>query len=257
MHKIDPSELKAFLDEKVIEYNTRAFIADDPVCIPHRFSRREDIEISGFLVATIAWGNRRSIIRSGERLMEYMGDSPYDFVLSASPSLLERLRPFVHRTFNGGDLQVFIKAIRRLYAKKGGFEPLFVQHATEDSLQPAIHAFRKEFFRVVHERRTEKHLSDPLNQSAAKRVNMWLRWMVRNDRRGVDFGLWTGVRPAQLSCPLDVHSGNVARKLGLLSRRQNDARAVQELDAGLRKLDPVDPVKYDYALFGLGVFEKF
>ena len=251
------TELKEFLDEKVKEYNTKSFIADDPIRIPHGFSRREDIEIAGFLVATIAWGNRKSIIRSGEKMMAMMGESPYDFAMTATPKQMARLGGFVHRTFNGEDFITFIRGIRHIYTHHRGFEPLFSKQTTGESLQPAISAFRKIFFEVPHAYRTEKHVSDPLNHSAAKRVNMWLRWMVRKDRKGVDFGLWQTISPAQLSCPLDVHSGNVARKLGLLKRKQNDARAVAELDAQLRKLDANDPVKYDFALFGLGVFEKF
>jgi uncharacterized protein (TIGR02757 family) len=255
--KLQQTELKEFLDFKVIEYNTKAFIHEDPIRIPHQFRLKEDIEISGFLVATIAWGNRRSIIKSGEKMIQLMGESPYDFVMTASPKQIEGLHGFVHRTFNGDDFATFVKAIRNLYKNQGGFENVFAKHATIESLQPAIHEFKKVFFRVMHDDRTEKHVSDPLKNSAAKKINMWLRWMVRKDKSGVDFGLWKSISSSQLSCPLDVHSGNVARKLGLLKRTQNDAKALAELDLSLRKLDYKDPVKYDFALFGLGVFEKF
>jgi uncharacterized protein (TIGR02757 family) len=255
--KLQQNELKEFLDFKVTQYNTKAFIQDDPIRIPHQFKLKEDIEISGFLVATIAWGNRKSIVKSGERMIDLMGESPYDFVMSATPKQIASLNGFVHRTFNGDDFATFLKAIRNLYKNHGGFENVFAKHATPESVQPAIHEFKKVFFTIKHNERTEKHVSDPFKNSAAKKINMWLRWMVRKDKAGVDFGLWKTVNPSQLSCPLDVHSGNVARMLGLLKRNQNDAQALSELDANLRKMDNQDPVKYDFALFGLGVFEKF
>ncbi len=255
--KLQQNELKEFLDFKVSQYNTKAFIQDDPIRIPHHFKLKEDIEISGFLVATIAWGNRKSIIKSGERMIELMGESPYDFAMSATPKQIASLNGFVHRTFNGDDFATFLKAIRNLYKSHGGFENVFAKHATPESLQPAIHEFKKVFFSIKHSERTEKHVSDPFKNSAAKKINMWLRWMVRKDKSGVDFGLWKSISPSQLSCPLDVHSGNVARKLGILKRAQNDATALAELNVSLRKLDSKDPVKYDFALFGLGVFEKF
>lgn len=250
-------EIKIFLDEKVEQYNTPCFIETDPVQIPHAFNHKEDIEIAGFLTATISWGNRKSILKNAKRLMHLMGDAPADFVLNASSKDLETLEGFVHRTFNATDLKCFVLALRHIYKNHGGLERIFTEHSTSLSTQPAIHIFRKLFFEVPHFRRTEKHVSDPFKNSAAKRINMFLRWMVRKDFAGVDFGIWKGIPPSSLSCPLDVHSGKVARKLGLLHRMQNDAKAVQELDLNLRKLDPLDPVKYDFALFGLGVFEKF
>ncbi|SRX56010.1 TIGR02757 family protein [Aequorivita sp. CIP111184] len=251
------SELKDFLDEKVIIYNHPNFIESDPIQIPHLFTLKEDIEIAGFLVATIAWGNRKSIINNGHRLVEIMGSSPYDFVMNFSEKNAESLTPFVHRTFNNEDLFYFFKALQNIYKNHGGMESLFAKYGEKDSLQSAIHHFKKIFFELPHLSRTQKHVSDPLKNSAAKRINMFLRWMVRNDNAGVDFGIWKSISPAQLSCPLDVHSGNVARKLGLLNRKQNDGKALAELDNSLRKLDPNDPVKYDFALFGLGVFERF
>ena len=250
-------ELKSFLDEKVALYNTPDFIGSDPIQIPHLFTAREDIEISGFLTATISWGNRTMIIRNAHRMMELMGNAPYDFVMSHTPEQLERLSTFVHRTFNGQDFMTFIIALRHLYAHHGGLYGVFSRQHQSSGLQHNIHEFKKVFFEAEHQQRTQKHLSDPLNNSAAKRINMFLRWMVRNDNKGVDFGIWDTIAPALLSCPLDVHSGNVARKLGLLNRKQNDAKALAELDASLRALDATDPVKYDFALFGLGVFEKF
>ena len=250
-------ELKEFLDFKVEQYNTPQFIESDPIQIPHLFSRKEDIEISGFLTAIISWGNRKSILKNANSMMDLLDRAPYQFVMQHSENDLERLETFVHRTFNGRDLTYFVKAIRHIYHDYGGLENIFSNNSTENSLQPAIHEFKSKFFELPHEQRTEKHISDPLKNSAAKRINMFLRWMVRNDKTGVDFGIWNKISPAQLSCPLDVHSGNVARKLGLLKRKQNDAKALTELDNSLRKLDPQDPVKYDFALFGLGVFEKY
>ncbi|SRX73568.1 TIGR02757 family protein [Aequorivita antarctica] len=250
-------QLKEFLDEKVILYNNPSFIESDPIQIPHLFTLKEDIEIAGFLVATIAWGNRKSIINNGHKLMEMMGNSPYDFVMDFSEKDTESLSSFVHRTFNSNDLLYFLKALQNIYKNHGGLESVFAQNSEKDSMQTAIHHFKKTFFELPHLPRTQKHVSDPLKNSAAKRLNMFLRWMVRNDNIGVDFGIWESISPSQLSCPLDVHSGNVARKLKLLNRKPNDSKALTELDISLRKLDPKDPVKYDFALFGLGVFERF
>lgn len=251
------TELKEFLDEKVIQYNNPMFIDSDPIQIPHQFSLKEDIEISAFLTATIAWGNRKSIIKNAFTMMDLLGNSPYDFVLNHKPHHLNNIEHFVHRTFNTDDFKYFMAALQHIYKNHGGMENVFSKNATSYSTQESIHEFKKIFFEIPHAQRTQKHISDPLNNSAAKRINMFLRWMVRNDKTGVDFGIWNSLSPAQLSCPLDVHSGNVARKLGLLTRKQNDAKALYELDENLRKMDKSDPVKYDFALFGLGVFEKF
>lgn len=251
------SELKDFLDEKVIQYNTLDFIESDPVQIPHLFTQKEDIEIAGFLSATIAWGNRKMIIKNSHRMMELMGNTPYDFIMSHSESQLENLEPFVHRTFNGQDFIGFVQSLQNIYKNHGGLESVFAKNQELDSMQKSISEFKKVFFEIPHFARTQKHISDPLNNSAAKRINMYLRWMCRQDNKGVDLGIWKSIAPAKLSCPLDVHSGNVARKLGLLSRKQNDAKALAELDSKLREFDKNDPVKYDFALFGLGVFEGF
>lgn len=251
------SELKEFLDEKAAFYNNPAFIATDPIQIPHQFNKKEDIEIAAFLVATIAWGNRKSIINNGAKLMQRMGNAPFDFIMNFSEEDTPALSGFVHRTFNETDLGYFLKSLQHIYMQHGGLEHIFFKHAEADTLQPAIHHFKTVFFGLPHLPRTEKHISDPMKNSAAKRINMFLRWMVRKDANGVDFGIWNTLSPAQLSCPLDVHSGNVARKLKLVKRKQNDAKALYELDTALRKLDPNDPVKYDFALFGLGVFENF
>jgi len=254
---MNKKELKDFLDHKVSTYENPEFIATDPIQIPHLFTQKEDIEISGFLTATIAWGNRKSILKNAHRLMEIMDHSPYEFIKNHQENDLEPLSSFVHRTFNADDLFYFIKALQNIYQNHQGLEGIFTKFSSPTSTQMGIHELKKIFFELEHQKRTEKHVSDPLKKSAAKRINMFLRWMVRSSKNEVDFGLWEGISPAALSCPLDVHSGNVARKLGLLKRKQNDAKALAELDRELRKLDPKDPVKYDFALFGLGVFEKF
>ncbi len=254
---ISRSELKEFLDEKADQYNRPSFIESDPISIPHQFTEKQDIEIAGFLAATIAWGNRKMIIRSANRILELVDHSPYEFIMSSSDDELDMIDGFVHRTFNSTDLGYFLKALRHIYRNRGGLEAIFRTYQTDDSLQPAIHQLHKIFFELPHERRTEKHLSDPNKGSSAKKINMFLRWMIRRDNRGVDFGIWKGISPSKLSCPLDLHSGNVARKLGLLKRNQNDSKAVAELDKILRSFDSEDPVKYDFALFGLGAIERF
>jgi len=255
--KLNYEELKEFLDEKADEYNRSDFIENDPICIPHLYTTKEDIEVSGFLAAAISWGNRKMIVRNANRMMELLGNSPYDFIMNHGDRNLEKLEGFVHRTFNSGDFIYFIKALKYIYENKNGLEGIFNEYSTADSLQPAIHQLKEIFFELPHPARTVKHISDPDKGSAAKKINMYLRWMVRRDNRGVDFGIWKSISPSILSCPLDVHSGNVARKLGLLTRNQNDSKAVSELDSNLRKMDKEDPVRYDFALFGLGVFEGF
>lgn len=260
---INRSDLKEFLDEKYDLYNRPNFIESDPISIPHRFILKEDREIAGFLAATISWGQRITIINNSNKLMKFMGESPYDFVMNAKKKDLEKIRTFVHRTFNGEDALFFILSLQNIYKKHGGLEHVFeIKGAKKgEECYIAIMNFRRLFFSIDHPQRVAKHVSDPSRNSAAKRLCMYLRWMVRNDDRGVDFGLWskgkTGLLPAHLMCPLDVHTGNVGRKLGLLSRKQDDWKAVVELTESLRRLDPVDPIKYDIALFGLGVFEKF
>ena len=189
--------------------------------------------------------------------MGLLDNAPYDFIVNHQETDLEKLLPFVHRTFNGYDCIQFIKSLQNIYKNHNGLEMVFSESAEKNSMQTSISKFKRTFFEIEHLQRTQKHVSDPLKNSPAKRINMFLRWMVRNDNTGVDFGIWKTINPSQLSCPLDVHSGNVARKLGLLKRKQNDAKALNELDKSLRKLDPTDPVKYDFALFGLGVFEGF
>ena len=254
---IPKKELKNFLDLKVETYNRSSFIASDPIQIPHQFSTKEDVEIAGFLSATIAWGNRIMIIRNSKKMMEIMDNSPFDFVMNHSNSELKTITNFVHRTFNSTDFQYFIRSLQNIYKHHKGMESVLKPSIGDVNYQNSIANFKQIFFELSHESRTEKHISNPLKNSAAKRIHMFLRWMVRNDTSGVDFGLWKTHSPAFLSCPLDVHSGNVARKLGILTRKQNDWKAVYELDTKLRAFDKNDPVKYDFALFGLGVFEKF
>lgn len=249
--------LKEFLDEKVILYNNPKFIESDPIQIPHQFSKKEDIEIAAFLTATISWGNRTMIIKNSYKMMELLDNSPYDFIINHQQKDLETFQNFVHRTFNYIDFKQFVKSLQHIYQNHGGLENALAIKDKTTTYQTAIHQFKTIFFEVEHQQRTQKHISDPLKNSAAKRINMFLRWMVRNDNAGVDFGIWQKHNPANLSCPLDVHSGNIARKLKLLLRTQNDWKALSELDKNLRKLDKKDPVKYDFALFGLGVFEKF
>lgn len=248
-------ELKYFLEEKSNFYNHPKFIESDPIQIPKKYLGKQDIEISAFIIASIAWGNRKSIITNGKKLVQILGDSPYDFVMSYQEK--QPKYDFVHRTFNAEDLHFFFVGLQHIYKNHKGLEAVFEAYQTPTRLMPAIHHLKQLFFEPNHLSRTEKHISDPSKNSACKRINMFLRWMVRKDKNGVDFGIWKTISPAKLSCPLDVHSGKVARELGLLKRKQNDAKAVEELDAKLRKFDAQDPAKYDFALFGLNAFEEF
>ena len=248
-------QLKNYLDEKVDKYNRLEFIESDPIQIPHRFNKKEDIEIAGFLAATIAWGNRKMIIRNCNKMMELMDNSPSDFIMNHKDSDVDLLKQFVHRTFNGNDFIQFIKSLKHIYTNHNGLEGVFTKHQGEVDMKDSIFQLKTAFFEEEHLARTTKHISNPLKGSAAKRINMYLRWMVRNDNNGVDFGLWKNISPSKLSIPLDVHSGRIARELNMLNRKQNDWKAVAELDTQLRILDANDPVKYDFALFGIGVFD--
>lgn len=247
---INSEDLKVFLDEKYLQYNQSDFILDDPIQLPHQFTQKEDIEIIAFIVSTIAWGNRKAIIKSGQKLIQLLQESPYEFVMNYQGELL----PFVHRTFNAEDLQFFLLSLQNIYQKHGGLENAFALHKGQSGVKQRIINFRQLFLEIPHEKRSEKHLSSPEKGSSAKRINMFLRWMVRNDGRGVDFGIWKNISPAELYLPLDVHTGNISRQLGLLSRPQDDWKALDELMFHLQKFDPNDPVKYDFALFGLGVY---
>ncbi len=249
-------ELKIFLDEKADQYNDPEFIENDPIQIPHRFSLKQDIEIAGFLAATISWGNRKAIINSAEKMLDIMGNSPYDFVLNHSEKDLKFLEgKSVHRTFNGEDFAYFIKQFNRIYTENESMEDLFRINDSEINFSHAIERFRTQFL-GTEKHRTHKHVSSPYKNSSTKRIIMFLRWMVRKDKRGVDFGLWKSANPKYLSIPLDVHTGNISRKLGLITRTQNDWKTVEELDLVIRTFDEKDPAKYDFALFGLGVTKE-
>jgi uncharacterized protein (TIGR02757 family) len=256
--KIPNDELKDFLDKKVDQYNRVEFITSDPVSIPHQFAIKEDIEIAGFLTATLSWGNRTSIIQRASRLMQLLEQSPYLFIMESGDEDMNRFKQFVHRTFNGNDCTYFISALKNIYIHHGGLESIFNEMILKGfTLKESIIHFRKTFFEFPHLKHAEKHVADPSKNACAKRINMFLRWMIRNDKRGVDFGIWKTIQPSMLFCPLDIHTGNVCRKLGLLTRKANDWKSVEELTRRLRTLDPDDPVKYDFALFGLGIFEDF
>jgi len=254
--ELSHQELFDFLEAKYDQYNRPEFIETDPISVPHLFTRKEDIEIVAFLTAMISWGNRPSIVKDAEKLLERMDHSPYEFILSSVPTETERFESFYHRTFNGRDCIFFLESLKNIYQNHEGLESLFLP---DDStgIKGAMCRFRSAFLEIDHPQRSEKHIADPSRGASAKRLFMFLRWMVRNDHKGVDFGLWKKIPPSILMCPLDIHSGNVARKLGLLMRNQNDWKAVEELTANLRQFDAEDPVKYDFALFGLGVFEHF
>ena len=250
-------DLKDFLDEKVLKYNQPFFIETDPIQVPKNFSGKENIEIAAFLTATIAWGNRLSIIKNATKLMTLMENQPHEFVVNASNSEIRNLSHFVHRTFNGGDCVYFMQSLRNIYQNHNGLQAVFeTGFRKENQVKSALTGFYKLFFEIGGER-SRKHVSNVEKGASAKRLNMFLRWMVRNDKSHVDFGLWNGIPQSALMLPLDVHTGNVGRKLGLLQRKSNDWKAVEEVTQSLRKFDPADPVKYDFALFGLGVFERF
>lgn len=248
-------ELKEFLDYKVKEFNTSLFIQDDPISLIHRFNKKEDIEIVGFLVSTIAWGNRKSIIKSGEKLINILGASPYEFILNYDGPTQES-KKFIHRTFNALDLDFFFKSLRNIYENEG-LEKSFFPHSNIHGATGRIVSFRNRFFSLAHEKRTEKHVSNPEKGAAAKRLQMMLRWFCRNDENGVDLGIWKSIPTSELNVPLDVHTANISRKLGLITRKQNDLKTLEELMSHLRIFDPNDPAKYDYALFGLGAIEGF
>ncbi len=250
--------IKELLDQKHDQYNQPSFVATDPIQVPHSFSAREDIEISAFLTASIAWGQRKTIISNAQKLMQLMGNQPFDFVMNANKNQLQRLDNFKHRTFNSSDLLFFIHSLKNIYAQHGGLKTVFENaYSQTHSIKESLVHFRTIFFEPQHLPRTTKHISDVSKNSTAKRLNMMLMWLVRNDRRGVHFGLWDKIPMSALFLPLDVHTGNISRKLQLLQRTQNDWRAVDEITTVLRTFDANDPVKYDFSLFCLGVVEKF
>lgn len=238
-------EVKSYLDEAAEQYNHSSFIADDPIQIPHQFEKKEDIEIIGFIVATIAWGNRKSIIKNSMKLVEIMQQQPFEFILNYDSS---EDFDFVHRTFNARDLDFFFRSLHNVYKQHGGLENAFPKDL---SAKERIYHFRNVFLAIEHEKRSEKHVANPMKGSTAKRINMFLRWMIRKDKKGVDFGLWKDHSASELYIPLDVHTATSARALGLIKRKNNDWKALEELMLHLKAFDPEDPCKYDFALFGL------
>ncbi len=251
---MEREELRDLLEHLHDKYNRAEFIEPDPISVPHAFAAKEDREIAGFFAATIAWGNRKAIVKSARRMMQYMDDAPADFVRHASTEELARLRTYVHRTFNGQDFIDFVLAIRRIAERFGGIGDFFEsRYEAEGDMARVLSEFRREFFACEHDTHCEKHLSSIDKGAACKRLNMYLRWFVRRDDRGVDFGLWRKIPMSALYLPLDVHSGNMGRALGLLRRKQSDWKATAEITASLWEFDPEDPVRYDFSLFGAGI----
>jgi len=251
------NELKEFLEEKTNKYNQPFFIETDPIQVPKKFSEKKDIEIAGFLTATIAWGSRTTIIKNAEKLMSLLEFQPHEFIINASAAEYKNLEKFVHRTFNGTDCIYFIQSLLNIYKNHNGLQSVFEEgYRKGKTVKSALEYFYSIFFELQGER-TRKHVSNVAAGASGKRLNMYLRWMVRNDNRGVDFGIWDKIPMSELMLPLDIHTGTVARKLGLLLRKSNDWKAVEEVTQSLRSYDLADPIKYDFALFGLGAFEKF
>lgn len=254
------NDLKKFLDKKVDEYNQPSFIINDPLCIPHLFSKKQDIEIAGFFAAIFAWGNRTTIINKSKELLQLLHNAPYDFCIGHTNKDLKKLQSFKHRTFNATDLLYFIEFLKQHYTAHTSLENAFTKSMgkNDTTVENGLAGFYNYFFSLEDiPQRTKKHIASPLKKSSCKRLNMFLRWMVRNDNKGVDFGIWKTIKPSQLLCPVDVHVGRIAKRLNLLQRKQADWEAVIELTQYLRTLDKDDPVKYDFALFGIGVSEKF
>lgn len=252
-------KLKEYLDRKVDYYNRPSFIDKDPISIPHRFSKREDIEIAGFFAAIFAWGQRKTIINKTNDLLARMDDAPFDFIMNHSAADLKKIEGFVHRTFNDADALYFIQFFKEHYSRYKSLETAFTIFLSpeDETLEHALIGFRDYFFSWDHLKRTEKHIATPKKQSACKRINMFLRWMVRADEQGVDFGLWKHIKPSQLLCPLDVHVLRVAQRLGMIDTDKSDFKTLIKLNEQLKNFDPLDPIKYDFALFGVGVEEKF
>lgn len=244
-------ELKQYMDDLAERFETPDFIEEDPINFPHRYNLKEDIEIAGFLASVIAWGKRTMIVKNTHRMADLMGDAPFDFVMSATEKDLQSLSAFVHRTFNGEDFRFFILSLRNIYSNYGGLQTVFEKNGSDIRL--ALSNFYKVIFENHPLPRTTRHISSIDKGSACKRLNMYLRWMVRPNQKGVDFGLWKGIQPASLWLPLDVHSANTSRRLGILSREQNDWKAVEEVTLKLREMCPEDPIKYDFALFSAGI----
>lgn len=262
MEKKSIADLKKFLDQKVIQFNNPSFISEDPVCIPHLFSKKQDIEIAGFFAAIFAWGIRKTIINKGKSLLQLMDNAPYDFCMHHTNTDLKKLERFCHRTFNDTDLLYFISFFKYHYSKYASLETAFFKNQTMQQsgnvVEHALNYFYQYFFSLEFvPLRTKKHIASPQKNSSCKRLNMYLRWMIRNDGKGVDFGIWKKIPPSQLICPVDLHVARVAKHFNLIQRKQVDWQTAIELTEALKKFDKNDPVKYDFALFGLGIFEKF
>jgi uncharacterized protein (TIGR02757 family) len=258
MKKIKIEDLRDFLDEKVEKYNQPGFIKNDPVSIPHRFKKKQDIEIAGFFAAVLAWGQRVTIINKTSELLELMDNAPYDFLLNHKENDLRKFLQFKHRTFNSTDTLYFIEFLSSFYGRNDSLESAFIPDGPSEGIEGSLISFHKNFFSLEGApNRTRKHIATPDRKSACKRLNMYLRWMVRDDKKGVDFGIWKNISTAHLVCPFDLHVERVARKLKLINRKQADWLTAIQLTENLRKLDADDPVKYDFALFGLGIEEDF
>jgi uncharacterized protein (TIGR02757 family) len=257
---MDQNKLEDFLNRKVDEYNQPSFIFSDPVCIPHQFSKKQDIEIAGLFAALFAWGNRTTIINKSNELMQLMDNAPHDFCINHNQNHLKKLIGFKHRTFNATDLLYFIEFLKFHYSKNESLETAFTKWSSKKdfTVETALNGFYHYFFSLEDAPpRTHKHIASPQKNSTCKRLNMFLRWMVRNDNKGVDFGIWKKISPSQLICPIDLHVARVAKRFGFVTRNQADWLAALELTTHLRKLDTNDPVKYDFALFGLGAIEHY
>ena len=255
---LDQQEFYHLLEEKYRQYNTSSFIEEDPVQVPHLFNQKEDIEIAAFLTATLAWGRREQIIINAKKLIEWMDYDPHKFIISHLPADRQLFSKFYYRTFNGEDCMFFLESLQNIYIRNNGLQAAFSCPGNSDAnTYHHITGFRKLFFSIRHPQRSQKHVSDPEKNSSCKRLHLFLRWMVRKDKAGVDFGIWNHISPSQLICPLDVHTSVAGRKLGLIQRKQDNRLAAEELTSHLKKFDPADPVKYDFALFGLGNYENF
>lgn len=249
-------DVKEYLDSLNERYNCAAFIEDDPISVPHRYVKKEDVEIAAFLASTIAWGQRKTIVRNAHRMVDMMDDAPHQFITDATEADLKALDGFVHRTFNDFDFRYFVHSLQNIYKNYGGLGEFFEsRYADTGDMRIVLSEFWRVFFELPSEGRTRRHLSSIDKGAACKRLNMFLKWMVRKDNNGVDLGIWN-IPPSALYLPLDVHSGNTARGLGLLERRQSDWRAVEEVTARLREFDAADPVKYDFALFCAGIHKE-
>jgi uncharacterized protein (TIGR02757 family) len=259
VERAEVTRLKNLLDEKVRLYNQPSFISGDPIVVPHSFTKKQDVEIAGLFAAMLAWGNRTSIINNCRKLMGWMDSAPHDFILNHKDTDLKKMLGFAHRTFNATDLLYFIDLLQYHYRQHNSLEDAFAPEKkyVHDTVEQALVHFHNYFFSIEHPDRTRKHISTPQRKSACKRINMYLRWMVRKDKHGVDFGIWKKISPAQLVCPLDVHVARVAQRLGLIENDKSNWQNALQLTYHLRELNPKDPAVYDYALFGLGMAERY